>query len=158
GQRSERLGNLHGILHPTLQFPQRLRQRRELARGMLSDLRKSRRRCDTLSTAHDGYDEWFASLAVIGQRQDVSAQALIGAVTPPALFSSGPRDLALRKLAPWLAGIFLELIGAIERGRVDRGVKVDADTESIDWRFRRRHHLQHVLIDTAAHQDDDVLK
>ena len=107
---------------------------------------------------HDRRDQCFAGLAVIFQRQYVSAHKLVGAVAPPDLFASRPRGLALRKLAPWLAVVFLELVGTIERRRVDRCIEVHTDAEPVDGCFRRHHRLQHVLVNAATHQNDDILE
>src|SRR6185437_13650260 len=79
-------------------------------------------------------------------------------VGAPHLLAPRPGRLALRQFAPRRAGIFLQLIRAIERGRIDRGVEIYAYAVAVDRRLLAQHALQHVLVDAAADQYDDTVQ
>ena len=61
-------------------------------------------------------------------------------------------------LAARQSGIFLQLIGAVERGRIGGGRKVRADAISIDRRIGLFQCHEPVLVETAAREDRHVGK
>ena len=147
-----------GYSTPLFQPAQRLGQAREFARRAFADLCQRRRRRNTFSRAHHRHDQRLTGLCVIFQREDVAAHAAVAVIGAPYLLAAGPGDLAFGQFAARLAGIFLQLVGAVERGRIDRRVEIDADAEAVDRRLGRHHRLQHIFVDAAADQDDDVLQ
>ena len=64
---------------------------------------------------HRWAEQCFPLLAITGQRNDVARQPAAIIIAPPNLLASGPGCLAFRPLAAGRAGIFLQLVCAIER-------------------------------------------
>ena len=58
-------------------------------------------------------------------------------VAPVHLLAARPGRLAFAALAPRPAGVFLQLVGAIQRGRVGRRGQAGADAEAVDRRAAR---------------------
>src|SRR6185437_16078456 len=77
----------------------------------------------------------------------------VRAKAPPYLFAAGPGRLARRALASGHAGIFLQLVGAVERRDVRRGRQAGPDTEAGDRRAARQHRTHLVLVEAAAGED-----
>ena len=59
----------------------------------------------------------------------------IGAEEPVDLLAARPCGLAFRTLPTRDAGIFLDLIGAIEDRRISGGDEQAADAKAVDWSF-----------------------
>src|SRR5690606_36019968 len=70
--------------------------------------------------------------------------------------AAGPGRLARRALAPREARIFLKLVGAIERRKIEGSRQARADAEAIDRRLRLDHGAQFLLVYAAACEDRHI--
>src|SRR5262249_46957881 len=71
-------------------------------------------------------------------------------MAPVHLPAPRPCGLALRALAPWHAGVLLQLVGAVEIGSVGRRVEPRPDAEAVDGCAGRDQRRHRILIQVAA--------
>ena len=106
---------------------------------------------------HDQLDQRLAGLRVALERQYVADHAAVRPVPAPDLLAAGPGRLAGGALAPRQPGIFLELVGAVERRHIRRRRQAGADAEAIDRaRPPRTIFGKPVLIKAAAGKDAHI--
>ena len=86
------------------------------------------------------------------------AHAAVRSVSAPDLLAARPRRLAGRALAARQTGIFLELVGTVERGRVGRRRQAGADAEAVDRRAGSNDFGDVVLIEPAACENGNTSK
>src|SRR5262249_27561681 len=115
-----------------------------------------RRRPQTLAALHDQFDQRLAGARVILHRQDVARHAAVRLEAAPYLLAARPGGFAGRALAPRHAGVFLELVGAIEPRRVARCGRTASDAEPGEGRARADHRRDRILIDAATGEDGHV--
>src|SRR5262249_18579196 len=120
------------------------------------NLGKRRRRLQTLAALHDQFDQRLAGASVILHRQDVTRHAAVRLEAAPHLLAARPGGFAGRALAPRHAGVFLELVGAIEPRRVGRSGQTASYAEPVDGRARADHMRDRILIDATAGEDGHV--
>src|SRR5215470_4601655 len=90
--------------------------------------------------------------------EDVASHAAVGARAAPHLLAPRPGGFAGGAFATRQAGIFLELVNAIEPWRVGRGGQTAADAEAVYRRARSDDVRNHTLVDAAAGEDRDLLQ
>ncbi len=100
----------------------------------------------TFSREYEGLDQGRSRLHIVFQRQDVVIQAAVHGMDTINLLAAGPGGLAFRAFAARLAGVFHQLVGAIEAG---------ADAESVDRRALRQQSGDLVLVKVATAEDAD---
>src|SRR5262249_62091674 len=100
----------------------------------------------------------FAGLLVTLDGEDVASHATVGARAAPPLLAPRPGGFAGGAFAPRQAGIFLELVNAIEPRRVGRCGQTAADAEAVDRRARSDNGRNHTLVDGAAGENRDLLQ
>src|SRR5262249_6698992 len=111
---------------------------------------------ETLPGLHDQFDQRLAGAGVILHRQDVARHAAVRLEAAPHLLAARPGGFAGRALAPRHAGVFLELLGAIQPRRVGRRGQTASDAEPVDGRACADHMRDRILIDAAAGKDGHV--
>src|SRR5262249_3513159 len=136
GKAFESLTHLHRVRRRRRKPAQRLGQALEVARRPRSNLIERGRRPNTLAAWHYKLDQGIAGLLVMLDGEDVASHAAVGTHAPPHLLAARPGGFAGGALAPRQAGIFLELVDAIEPGRVGGGGETAADAEAVDRRAR----------------------
>ena len=117
-------------------------ERAQAARGRRSRSRAARARISASvgdgptrrPSLHDQLDQRLAGLRVALERQDIAGHPAVRAVAAPDLLAARPGRLAGRALAPRQPGIFLQLVGAVERRHVGRRRQAGADAEAVDRR------------------------
>src|SRR3990172_6597577 len=154
GQALERGGDGDGVGRLFLRQRAQVRgQPRQLLRRAPADVRECFGRGQAPATAHHLADQPRARAVVGLDGQDVARHDAARVVLAEDLLASGPGGLALRALAPRAAGVFLELVGAVEVGRVVRGAHVRADAEAVNRRAAREQDAHDVFIEIAAGED-----
>src|SRR6516165_6751142 len=76
----------------------------------------------------------------------------------PDLLASGPGRFSCRALAARQTGIFLQLVGTVERRRVERRHQAGPNTDAIDRRFFAREFRKRALVDSAAYKDPGIVE
>src|SRR5205807_6026523 len=127
-----------------------------LALRAVADVGERRRRIDPTTVAHDEPQQRLARMVVALETENVAGHAAVGAVAPPDLLAAGPSDFAERALAARETGIFLQLVGAIERRNIRGCGQAGADPEAVDRRARAQHRVDCVLVEAAARGGGDV--
>ena len=150
------LRHLHRIGCAARARPQRLRQPRQLALRAVADVGERRRRIDPTTVAHDEPQQRLARMVVALETENVARHAAVGAVAAPDLLAAGPSDFAERPLAARETGIFLQLVGAIERRNIRGCGQAGADPEAVDRRVRAQHRVDRVLVEAAAREDGHI--
>ena len=89
--------------------------------------------------SHDQLDQGLARLIVALDRENIAGHAAVRPVAAPDLLAARPGRLAGRALAPRQPGIFLKLVGAVERRHVGRSGQAGADAEAVDRRAGSEH-------------------
>ncbi len=102
---------------------------------------------------HDRPDQRLARLAIVLERQHVADHAAVRAVAAPDLLAARPGRLAGGALAPRQPGIFLQLVGAVERRRVLGGDEARADAVAADRGAGAHQRRELVLVQAAADED-----
>ena len=151
--RAKASAHLNRIGGARFQLAQRLRQALELARRARADVGERRRRRDPTAALHDQLNERLAALPVAVERKDVAGDAAVRPIAAPDLLASRPCRLAGRPLAPGDAGVFLQLVGAVERRHVGRRGQAGADAEAVDRRAGLHDLGDGVLVEPAAGED-----
>ena len=112
--------------HPRLQpgscsrfeVAQRLRQAFEIVRGPRPDFGQSRRwhtrRPSFMTSSISGSPAWGSRF----ERQDIAGHTAVRSIATPDLLAARPSRLAGRTFAARQSGIFLQLVGAIERRHI----------------------------------------
>ena len=108
---------------------------------------------EAAAVLHDQLDQRLAGLVVALERQDIAGHPAIRSVPAPHLLAPRPRRLAGRTLAPRQPGVFLKLVGAVERRHVGRGGQAGADAEAVDRRAGAEHVSDAVFVEPAACKD-----
>ena len=141
-----------------LQPAQRLRQPLEIARrarpDSASDGDGAMRRPPCMTNWISGSPACLVAL----EREDIAGHAAVRPVAAPDLLAARPRRLADGLLAPRQPGIFLELVGAVERRHVGRRRQAGADAEAVDRRTGPQQFGDAVLVEPAACKNAHVGK
>src|SRR5205823_11603396 len=108
-----------------------------------------------LATAseQDRREERLAFLGLVLEREHVLAHPAVRTETPMHLLAARPGRLALGALAARAAGVLLELVGAVEVGRVGRRVDPRPDAEAVDRGAGADEIADGVLVQVAARED-----
>src|SRR6516164_11561227 len=120
---------------------------------MRPDIVKGGLWADTAAACHDRTNQRLPVMSVSLDRQSVRHHAAVSVIASPDLLASGPGRFSCRALAARQTSIFLQLVGTVERRRVERRHQAGPNTDAIDRRFFARECRQRVLVDPAAHKD-----
>ena len=112
----------------------------------------------TPSGADGGLQQSLPWHWLIKQGHHIAGDCAVFRIAPVHLLAPRPGGLALAALAPGLSGVFLQLVGAIERRNVRRGGKAGADAEAVDRRAIRAQRLQAVSHPARRWQRSDALQ
>jgi len=148
-------GNLHPIRIGLLELAQRFRQTGQVIRCKKPDGWQTRR-SQTAPATHHQDQERLARLGIRFQRHDIARHAAVGIMRAEHLLAPGPGGLAFRTLAACTAGVFLQLVGAIEKRHVARRIDAGADAKTIYRRTRAQHVAQRAFVEVAAGKNDDM--
>ena len=94
-------------------------------------------------------DQGFAPLRIVLQGEHVLAHAAVVAVAAVDLLPTRPRGLSLRTLSPRETRVLLQLVGAVEVGRVRGGIEARAYAEAVDGCIGREEVAHDVLVEAA---------
>ena len=122
---------------------------------MKAGLREVGQAGHALAVAHRGLQQRFAVRGFAGQRNHVAGNGFISMIAPIDLLAAWPRRLAFTSLPTRTPGVFLELVGTIERRRVGRRGQAGADAETVDRRACAAHRQQAMFVETATDKDVD---
>jgi hypothetical protein len=130
----------------------------ELGCGVLAHIRKRWRCGEPFAAAHGGNEEAARRLCCVMKGQDVVCH-LVGIIERSVhLLASRPRRFSFRAFAPRASSVLLELVDAIQVGRVRAGVQFRSDSEAVDGCFAIDEVAQGVFVQIAAGKDGDVLQ
>ena len=118
--------------------------------------RGQRRQCRNLPAGpHHRRQHRDSVTGLVGEPQRVLREAAVGPEPAPRLLAHRPRRLAFGALAPGRASAFLQLVRAVETGRVRRGVHPRTDAEAVDGGALPDQVAQPVFVEAAAGEDRD---
>ena len=120
---------------------------------MIVRFREAGQRRHQPPASNDGAQQRLSLCGFLGAGQPVAGQSLVGIQAPVGLGCAGPVGLSLGALATRLAGIGLQLVGAVEPGQVFRGDQAGADAEEVDRGVLCGEGSELVLVQAAARDD-----
>src|SRR5262249_38418066 len=126
---------------------------RELGPRMVARLRRRRQHAHTAPASHHGPEQRLPGLVITHQRDDVRCDRPVIGMAAVYLPAPRPRGLALRALAPWHAGVLLQLAGAVERGGAGRGADPPRGPEPVEGAAGRAQRAPRVPARVAPQKD-----